>query len=106
MVMDETAFVRIDSIQTCQIPKLQQLTRQSVQVAFREELSTRLQAEEKQRSFSRITQGGGVVEVAPGEVGRGVDAQGLSSLLLSPTLRHHQCSPQELSNRRIFELVL
>jgi hypothetical protein len=98
MVMDETAFVRIDSIQTCQIPKLQQLTRQSVQVAFREELSTRLQAEEKQRSFSRITQGGGVVEVAPDEVGRGVDEQGLSSLLLSPTFRHHQCSPQELSN--------
>lgn len=51
-----------------------------------------------------------MVEVAPGEVGRGVDEQGLSSLLLSPTFPHHLPVPnvclRELSNTIFFELAL
>jgi hypothetical protein len=83
-------------IHTRQVQELQQLTRRGVQIAFRSEIQNRSQAEERAEEpwphhTARDIGGGVVVEVAPGEVGRGggVDEQGLSSLLLSPTLPHH-----------------
>jgi hypothetical protein len=94
MVMGETAFVRMDNYPGLPNTRIAAAYQTKGSDGVQVEITKPLAGLREQRSLGRITElgteDGGVVEVVPGEVGRGVDGeQGLLSLLLTPTFPHH-----------------
>ena len=110
--MGETAFVRLDNYPDPSNARIAAAYQTRRSDGFQDGITKLLASLREQRSLGRITQlrdiGGGVADVAPGEVGRGDDGeQGCSSLLLPPTFPYHlsQMFAFELSNTVHFELA-